>query len=173
MFQFKGTLKTRKDQFRTIRHFIEQKTENASPNDLIVLCGDLNVNGRPVDRSKCKIFAALKDRPEFLEPLDTFYKEYDTFIDIMTGNGRDEVTDVCKTKYGQCPVTFGDAYEDEEGKECPTEEVLTDKMDYCTKQCLDYIFEIKRSFNIKDKDSNPSSTSKTPLRNRSNSGKNY
>ena len=47
---FRATLDARIDQLRTIRKFIELKTRNATPNQLIIMAGDMNVNGIPIDK---------------------------------------------------------------------------------------------------------------------------
>lgn len=39
------TFETRFMQLKMIRQFIERKTRTASPDDLIVLVGDMNANG--------------------------------------------------------------------------------------------------------------------------------
>ena len=96
LFEFEGTLSTRKDQFKTIRSFIEEKTKHATENELIVLCGDLNVNGRQIDKSECRIRALLKDKPEFNIALDDFDREFLTFHEIITNKEEDLCIDVLK-----------------------------------------------------------------------------
>lgn len=46
---------------------------------------------------------------------------------------------------GESPITFGDYGIDENGHEYPLETEMVKKEDYCTKQSLDYIFQIKSS----------------------------
>lgn len=48
---FKESINTRADQIKTVRKFIEDKTQGSHHNDLIMLCGDLNVNALKSDRS--------------------------------------------------------------------------------------------------------------------------
>lgn len=52
---------------------------------------------------------------------------------------------------GISPITFGDAGIDENGKEYPLETQMVVADDHCSKQSLDYIFELRRSFNIQAK----------------------
>ena len=47
---FTESVDTRRVQIRTIRRFIEEKTRNAKENEMILMCGDLNVNGCKSDR---------------------------------------------------------------------------------------------------------------------------
>ena len=49
---------------------------------------------------------------------------------------------------GISPVTFGDCYLDENGVQQPFDKELIKEHDYCTQQTLDYIFQIKRAFNV-------------------------
>ena len=45
----------------------------------------------------------------------------------------------------ELPITFGDVIIDPEtGEEKPSETEMVCPEDYCTKQCLDYIFEVNR-----------------------------
>ena len=62
---------------------------------------------------------------------------------------QDKVIDVIRTANGgEAPITFGDFGIDDEGKEYPLETEMVAPEDHCSKQCLDYIFEIKRSFQM-------------------------
>jgi len=45
---------------------------------------------------------------------------------------------------------------DANGEEYPLETVMVKPEDHCSKQCLDYIFEIKRSFNMQPKSASTS-----------------
>lgn len=63
---------------------------------MIVLCGDLNVNGRQIDKSECRIRALLKDKPEFNIALDDFDREFLTFHEIITNKEEDLCIDVLK-----------------------------------------------------------------------------
>lgn len=47
---FKVTFECRLEQLKIIRSFIEEKTKFAGPKELIIMCGDINVNGAKVDR---------------------------------------------------------------------------------------------------------------------------
>ena len=149
VFEFESTIDTRKDQLKTFRRFIEEKTWNAPASHLIIACGDFNVNGNKIDKKECKVRELLKDKPEFNIALDDMDREYETFIDIMNKNCEDQCIDIMReANNGKSVVTFADAYFDENGQECPCDTVMTSKDDLYTKQCLDYIFEIKRSFNL-------------------------
>ena len=49
---------------------------------------------------------------------------------------------------GRSPITYGDVKIDEEGNEVPMEIEMVKEEDHCSKLCLDYIFEIRRTFNL-------------------------
>lgn len=81
--------------------------------------------------------------------LDDFEREYYTMMDILSRDDEDEVIDVLRVaNNGVSPVTFGDSAIDENGNEYSLETVMQIKEDQCSKQSLDYIFEIRRSFNL-------------------------
>ena len=63
---FKMTFECRLDQLKTIRRFIEEKTKHASKNELILLCGDLNVNGSHFDKKGQTYREMVKDRVRVL-----------------------------------------------------------------------------------------------------------
>eukprot|EP00347_Sterkiella_histriomuscorum_P019255 403342346 len=147
--EFNITFECRLEQLRIIRMFIEEKTRNATSDELIILCGDINVNGAKVDRKGQVYRDMVKDKPEFKAVLDEYEREYDLLISILTNNNEDVAVDVMRqANSGVSPVTFGDCYIDEKGKEHPLETQLVKVEDHCTQQSLDYIFQIKRGFNV-------------------------
>lgn len=144
------TLETRFVQMKTIRKAIATKTATAKPNELILMCGDMNVNGGIVDKYKGKYYQLIRKKEGFDDALDDFAKEYQVMIDILSNYGEDEVIDVIRLGHnGISPITYGDFKLDENGNEVPLETEMFFPEDYCSKQSLDYIFEIRRSFNVK------------------------
>lgn len=73
---FKITFECRQDQLKTIRQFVEEKTDNAKWNELIIICGDLNVNGSKIDHKGRAYRELVKHKPEFEAALDEYDKEY-------------------------------------------------------------------------------------------------
>jgi len=47
---------------KTVRKFIEEKTRDAPESHLIILAGDLNVNGTHVEKSSSKYRKLLKEK---------------------------------------------------------------------------------------------------------------
>jgi hypothetical protein len=126
---------------KTIRYFIERKTINSKENDLIVMSGDLNVNGGVVDKKNSKYYQMICRKPGFSIAMDDFGGEYNKMIDIFSNNDEDEVVDVMRVwNKGLSPITFADFTLDEDGNELPTETEMIFPEDYCSKLCLDYIF---------------------------------
>jgi len=81
---FRATLDARIDQLRTIRKFIEHKTRNATANELIIMAGDMNVNGIPIDKTHHQYRELSKDNPDFSLALDDFDREYNTMMEILS-----------------------------------------------------------------------------------------
>ncbi|KAG9291163.1 hypothetical protein G9A89_013035 [Geosiphon pyriformis] len=141
-------------QFAMLREFIDKCTIHSGrkPEELIILMGDLNVNGRPqFDPSN----------PEVVKGDST---EYKCMIKILCGEGIEaplanpklnasddmrytaptiiNVHDLLWQRYNFHPVTFGDVFTDEKGHVQPRETVLTSKSDWKTTASLDYILLI-------------------------------
>lgn len=128
------TLETRKQQLIDLRRFIERKTNNLHPSELILLCGDFNVNGRQPDfilKPYCDLLA--KD-PDYKEPLDMYANEYATMISILSGHGRDVLLDFARRNNdGVSPITFADTEEDDQGDTVPREKIFITTHDKLTK----------------------------------------
>jgi hypothetical protein len=94
---------------KVARAFIERKTANADPNELIVFAGDFNANGQK-DNRKAKAFKEqLKHRPDYDKLLDELENEYSTMISLLSKNGEDRVVDCAKVgNNGECPITYAD-----------------------------------------------------------------
>ena len=139
------------------RKFIEQKTKDASPSDLILFAGDMNCNGQK-ENLKAKAYREeVEGKPGFDIVLEQLENEYGAMFDIISNKGEDEIVDCTRVAYGESPVTYGDTDKDPNGKITPLEIVLTDVEDYHTCQSLDYIFIIRR----KGQQSSPAKTSES------------
>lgn len=57
---------------RTIKQFIDET--KVGTRDIVLLVGDLNVNGRPTDDNSKERF--IKENPEFKEYIEHFDTEY-------------------------------------------------------------------------------------------------
>ncbi|CAG8528962.1 6260_t:CDS:2 [Ambispora leptoticha] len=144
----------RHQQLAHLRKFIDKCLDAASrkPEELVLLVGDLNVNGRPQ-----------------LDPLNPAIiqedsAEYKCMIRILRGEGIEanlanptlvdleelrfvaptviNIRDIVQERYGQHPVTFGDVYVDYKGYTYPRETVLTSSSDWKTTASLDYVLII-------------------------------
>eukprot|EP00347_Sterkiella_histriomuscorum_P022181 403331390 len=142
---FLASFEVRYMQLRCARKFVEQKTQNAHENDLILFVGDFNANGQK-DNAKAKAFREqVKHRPGFDELLDEMENEYKSMIEILSGHGEDQIIDCAKiANNGESPITYADIDTDFQGNVVPRETILTDAEDLKTTQSLDYVFEIKR-----------------------------
>lgn len=117
-----------------MRQLVEEKTSKASSSDLIIVCGDLNINGRKVDRVGVEGYRHMDthELPQFKRALDDYDREYDQMVAILSRDKEDEVIDVMRrANGGESPVTFGDVYYDEEGRMRPTETEMVKEEDYC------------------------------------------
>lgn len=125
-----------------IRAFIDRKTKDTPSNELIILCGDINVNGSIVDRKGQTYRELVKEKvnlninyiqPEFKVALDIYDKEYNNMIDIFSNKQEDQIIDVMRiSNNGHSPVTFGDCFIDDHGVEHPMDQELVKVEDYCT-----------------------------------------
>mmetsp|Transcript_38290 Transcript_38290/g.36645 ORF Transcript_38290/g.36645 Transcript_38290/m.36645 type:complete len:181 (-) Transcript_38290:132-674(-) len=148
---FLMTLTAREQQIVEIRSTIEKLSKNARPNDLVILCGDLNVNGSKVDKHFPKFQQMIQANPAYERAIDIFAGEYEKMMKIFTKKNEDIVIDVMREyNKGISPITYADVGYDENGKEFPLEVQMVCEEDYCSKLSLDYIFDIKRSFNMDD-----------------------
>ncbi|TNV84966.1 hypothetical protein FGO68_gene15440 [Halteria grandinella] len=164
--EFEASINTRQDQIRNIRQFVEEKTQNADQSDLIIVCGDLNINGRKVDRVNVEGYRHMDTHtlPQFRRALDQYDMEYDQMVSILSRDQEDKVIDVMrKANGGESPITFGDVIIDKEGKLRPTETQMVKEEDYCIMNSLDYIFQLQRSFQSAGPDNEVSSKSSKSL----------
>jgi hypothetical protein len=116
---------------------------------MIILAGDLNVNGSKVNKKGLvyrEILRAMHEaehenpgmvhlmEPAFYRALDAYDREYQTMMDILSNKGEDEVIDVMKlTNDGEAPITFADIGIDENGHEYPLEMEMVCPEDHCSK----------------------------------------
>jgi uncharacterized protein YfbU (UPF0304 family) len=70
----------------TLRNFLEEKTLEITSSDIIIVCGDFNINGRKVDRTNVKAYREMQENPDkrFKLALDEYDREYDSMIDILS-----------------------------------------------------------------------------------------
>ncbi|CAG8564682.1 12034_t:CDS:2 [Ambispora gerdemannii] len=144
----------RHQQLALLRKFIDKCLDAAGrkPEELVLLVGDLNANGRPQ-----------------LDPLNPAIvqedsAEYKCMTRILRGEGIEaslanpklidleelcyvaptviNIRDIARERYGQHPVTFGDVYVDDKGYIHPRETVLTSTKDWKTTASLDYVLII-------------------------------
>jgi len=140
----------RQEQLSLLRKFIDDCTKNVSPDEQIILVGDMNVNSRP------------QPNPSDPTVVNGNTDEYLNMIKILTGEGieanqieasaspdkrlyeskRRNVRDILKENYGHHPITFGDVIVDDNGTVKPRETVLTGKDDLLSQASLDYILLI-------------------------------
>lgn len=66
------------------------------------------------------------------------YNQYGTLLKILQGKNAIVKDTLRENNGGVSPITYGDFYLDDEGKQNPKETILTCPIDYFSKQCLDY-----------------------------------
>lgn len=114
-------------------------------NDLGYLMGDFNVN------SNSKIYPIKKIIKYFDKEIfqDNIHRnEYDMILYLYNLSELFEISDLYflnnnPGEQKKFPVTYGDCFENHKGEICPVEKHLTHKIDQISKQCLDFIFQIK------------------------------
>ena len=117
-------------------------------HDLAYLMGDFNVN------ANCNLYP-LKNILEFFEN-NPFREEcikgkneYDLLIKIFKSSEIYEIEDLFfKGDNDKFPVTYGDCFTCEKGLLNAKEQILTHLIDQTSQQCLDFIFELKRKYEV-------------------------
>ncbi len=124
----------------------DNKFSSTSPesfDDIILLVGDFNVNGRP---AKMPPYMSLNDSraQKFVKDNKDNLLEYDLMKYILTDYGKDSIVDFLRERdyEGLSPITFGDSLVGENGELIPTETVLTGKHEQLWMQALDYVFQL-------------------------------
>lgn len=114
-------------------------------DDLVYLMGDFNVD------SNSKVYPIEKILDVFKEKVfdyEGYKNEYDLILYLYNFKNNFGIFDLyfldgdIKEKK-IFPITYGDYFENHKGEICPEEEHLTHKIDRFSKQCLDFIFQIK------------------------------
>jgi len=149
--------RVRLSQFTEIRKFITKMTENAKPTDIILLCGDLNVNGRlNKDDGKTHseeykaVISILKGS------LSVVKKEKEEgYADEISESLEYEVEDLFYNELNEHPVTSCDLFPDNYYKDGKGKK---------SRKCLDYFFKFTKinsepssNINFDENISNPTS----------------
>ncbi|EAR86064.2 endonuclease/exonuclease/phosphatase family protein (macronuclear) [Tetrahymena thermophila SB210] len=150
----KATVITRVDQLILIKDFIKEqvKKHREKESDIIMICGDFNVNARP----QTYPIHYLNDVPDIQEYIRKInpkeFSEYDILRYILSDFESIEFIDTLRRKFkGESPITYADTYIDRETQqELPMEEALTIKEDLLQKSCLDYIIQLKIPIEAKE-----------------------
>lgn len=138
------TFIARGDQFLSFRQFIDKTLPgNYFDGDVVILCGDFNVNARNPYFSIEKVKGDYTpfDLYPFLSGKETF-NEYDTMVACLSKDKTDVLIDLLYDKLGYFPPTYGVGVVGNDGIERPDEIILTHAVDHCTNLCLDYIFQL-------------------------------
>ncbi|CAG9333325.1 unnamed protein product [Blepharisma stoltei] len=111
----------RRSQIKEMREFMDRKIE--SSNELVILVGDFNVNGREEIKP-----------PKFKD--QECQDDYSCFINEISKGGKEEILDVLRMKFGYTPATYGRV--DRNGNAIET--VLSEKDETMSDEGLDHIF---------------------------------
>lgn len=111
----------RRSQFRMMRDFIERKTQESQ--DLILVMGDMNVDGR--EKLKKPLFQETECQDD-----------YEIMIESLSN--KDNIVDLIRSKYGFSPCTFGKTLANGE----PEETILSHIDENNKELALDYILAI-------------------------------
>ena len=145
------TFITRGDQLLSFRQFLDKMmAKYYTKGDVVILCGDFNVNARQPNFSLSGIeedYVPLKLYPSLAQ--DGYCNEYENMKAILSRNNEDQITDLVYESLGFFPPTFGVSRIGKDGREEPDEVILTHAVDYCTNLCLDYIFQLTPKFGRK------------------------
>ena len=135
---------TRGDQLLAFRKFLDQIiAREYVEGDIVILCGDFNVNSRSpyfyiedieADYTPLKLYKL----PKF----EGFCNEYTSMATILSKNNEDTLIDILYKSHDAFPPTYGVSRLDPDGWEQPDETVLTHAGDHCTNLCLDYMFQL-------------------------------
>ena len=141
-------------QSRQLAQFVDSKTKNMGPDDIIIVCGDFNISSRkfgPVHMKKLKDLSVRDPGFEvFLDPEFDTLKEYKSMINLLSLENTFKITD-CKQHIADDkgnPTTFGGVEVDEDGTIFPIETVLINKHDLMLEQSIDYIFHFERNSDV-------------------------
>eukprot|EP00347_Sterkiella_histriomuscorum_P007660 403348063 len=142
----KQAIQCRTEQIRELSSLISEqvKLQNLSSQDMILLTGDLNICGKEIDQILTKKLIA--ENPDFQPVLKELYMEYRILIELLSNGQKHEVINMLeldlKDKYKSI-CTYGDYYINEIGQPIAYDQVLTVKNEQCSKELLDYIFNIR------------------------------
>jgi len=133
----------RMEQFDCFKDFIKDtlKKKDYKDNDLVLLTGDFNVNGREAARFNSgdnEIATVLQNLPVLTTK--PAFREYEALLSCLSGNNSDRIEDLLLKNHNEHPVTFGDFYVNDKNERKPRETVLTHPACLCSNESLDYIF---------------------------------
>ncbi|ORX45775.1 Endonuclease/exonuclease/phosphatase [Piromyces finnis] len=150
------SVRVRLSQFTEIRKFITEMTGNAKPDDIVLLCGDLNVNGR-LNKDEGKVHSEeYKKVYSILEGSLSVVKneKKQNFIDEVSEEAEYKVEDLFYNKYNEHLVTSCDLFPDD---------YYIDGKGKKSRKCLDYFFKFTKLNSINNDENNQNTESKTTL----------
>jgi len=153
------SVRVRLSQFTEIRNFITKMTENSKSTDIILLCGDLNVNGRLNKDDGKNHSEEYKVVHSILEgSLSVIKKEKEAgYDDVNSDTPEYKIEDLFYDKFNEHPVTSCDLFPDDYYKEGKGKK---------SRKCLDYFFKFTKINENQHEEENieaPSSLSSSEL----------
>ena len=104
-----------------IRTFIDEKTNSAREDDIILLTGSFNVNS-----SSIKEDHSPRRKNKDVNKSEIMDSEYFNMTRILSKNFEFDIEDCGKKSHGgSSPVTYGDYFEFDDGERIPMETSLT------------------------------------------------
>ena len=138
-------------QTKQLAEFIESKTNDMDPQDLILVMGDFNISSRGSNSAVTEKIYELSENVNsdynmFLDPEFDHLKEYKIMIKLLSNQ---EIFKIKNFKEdirtdGEDPITFADVTIDDQGIEVPAEVALTHRSDLKSQHSIDYIFEFSK-----------------------------
>ena len=108
--------------------------------DIVILAGDFNQNASPMNVPQKQYYDLIKAEERYKPILQLFHDEYRSMLNALKHQPNNPsgwtLIDCLRHSEGEGrfnPVTFADAYYDEEGKEWPVEPELYSDEDMCSK----------------------------------------
>jgi len=135
--------KARMDQVKEMMEFVAEKAGRDGKENVLVT-GDFNVNARGIDKD-----GNLVEGPEYKELMEISHNLF----------GKHNVTDLVAEAYnGEHPPTYGVYDTDEEGRNVPRETVLTNTIDWCIAESIDYLIWVHKKQEEKENHVFPAET---------------
>jgi len=134
----------RSEQLMTFQKFVKKTLQqnNHDEDDLVLLTGDFNVDGRSYRKFDSKEITSVPTLQELtsLQTTDKF-TEYEALISCLSENRPEQIEDLLYKKHKEHPITYGDFYVNDRKEIKPIETVLTHPACLCANESLDYIFK--------------------------------